>query len=403
MESENIYQNVKELIECQKIRAGGKGESLKPECRARPVKPARRNLSLRVICTLLGVCILLSVVVVVITVMLTTRDSERIQISITTLQAEISRLTGIADNYETALGSIFELRDKILQLNMTAKNSEKTLHSIAKIQDESSQLRNNTEMSLAGLKNELSQWKGNATINSEKTLHSIGKIHDKISQLRNNTEMSLAGLKNELSQWKGNATINSEKTLHSIAKILDEILQLRINTLISFAGVMSELSQRKSNVNFRKTNSSIFELRDDIFQLNSDLWRCPTEWIWFRESCYQFSSSAQSWTEAQRHCASVDAHLVVINNAEEQDFLRRTLQNRCWIGLSDAESEGDWMWVDGTDYSSSLTNWDEGEPNNEGDTEDCVEIFVNGEWNDLPCYIFRYWICEKSALNLPSI
>ncbi|XP_059846839.1 C-type lectin domain family 10 member A-like [Hypanus sabinus] len=363
MESENIYQNVKELIECQKIRAGGKRESLKPdfaECRARPVEPDRRNLSLRVICTLLGVCILLSIVVVVITVMLTTRDSERTQISITTLQAEISRLTGIADNYEAALGSIFELRDEILQLNMTAENSEKTLHSIAKIQDEISQLRNNTEMSLAGLKNELSQWKSNATINSEKTLHSIGKIHDKISQLRNNTQMSLTGLKNELSQWK-------------------------------------------SNVNFRKPDSSVVELRDDILQLNSDLWRCPTEWIRFRESCYQFSSSARSWTEAQRHCASVDAHLVVINNAEEQDFLRRTLQNRCWIGLSDAESEGDWIWVDGTDYSSSLTNWAEGEPNNEGYTEDCVEIFVTGEWNDLPCNVFRYWLCEKSSLNLPSI
>ncbi|XP_072925645.1 uncharacterized protein [Hemitrygon akajei] len=209
-----------------------------------------------------------------------------------------------------------------------------------------------------------------------------------------------AGLQMEFSQWRSHVAGNYEEAVSSIAALQEEISQLTKNTETSIRGVRNEHSQWKNNVavNFKKTDSSIAELQDDILQLKNNLQRCPTEWTQFRKSCYQFSSGTQTWTEAQRHCASVDSHLVVINNAEEQDFLRRTLQNRHWIGLSDVASEGDWRWVDGTDYSSSSTYWSEGEPNNEGEGEDCAEIFDNGEWNDLPCDNRRGWICEKSAL-----
>ncbi|XP_072925308.1 CD209 antigen-like protein C isoform X2 [Hemitrygon akajei] len=269
MELENTYENAKELIECQRGRAGDNGESLKPECHVQPMELGQRNLSLRVIYVLLGVCIFLSVVAIITAVML------------------------------------------------TIKNSEQTLSSIAKIQDE-------------------------------------------ISQLSKNTATSIAGVKNELSQWKSNVAEN-----------------------------------------FRKTGSSITKLQNDILQRSDNLLRCPTEWTRFRKSCFHFSSSSKTWVEAQRHCASVDAHLVVINNAEEQDFLRRNLQNRYWIGLSDAASEGDWRWVDGTDYSSSSLNWMEGEPNDDKNAEDCAEILVGGKWNDLACDESQQWICERSALIPP--
>ncbi|XP_072925309.1 CD209 antigen-like protein C isoform X3 [Hemitrygon akajei] len=220
--------------------------------------------------------------------------------------------------------------------------------------------------------------------NQGKTLSVFAKLQDEISQL--------------------NMTIkNSEQTLSSIAKIQDEISQLSKNTATSIAGVKNELSQWKSNVaeNFRKTGSSITKLQNDILQRSDNLLRCPTEWTRFRKSCFHFSSSSKTWVEAQRHCASVDAHLVVINNAEEQDFLRRNLQNRYWIGLSDAASEGDWRWVDGTDYSSSSLNWMEGEPNDDKNAEDCAEILVGGKWNDLACDESQQWICERSALIPP--
>ncbi|XP_072104393.1 uncharacterized protein [Mobula birostris] len=293
MELENFYENVKEHFECQNERACVQGESSQPESRVQPMEPARRNISLRVIYTLLGVCILLSVVAIVTAVML---------------------------RYNEKTPSAFpKLQDEISQLNNTIKNSEQILSSIAKIQDEISQLSKTIK-------------------SSEQTLSSIATIQDEISQLRKNTETSIASVKNELSQWKSNYLL-----------------------------------------------------------------RCPTGWTRFRESCYQFSSSENIWVEAQRQCASVDAHLVVINNANEQDFLTTTYRTRHWIGLSDAASEGDWRWVDGTDYYSSSRYWDEGEPNNDKDAEDCVEILDTGKWNDLPCDERRYWICETSALIPSSI
>ena len=50
------------------------------------------------------------------------------------------------------------------------------------------------------------------------------------------------------------------------------------------------------------------------------------------------------------------------------------------------------------------TDWEEGEPNDYGDIEDCVEAFLNEGrgWNDQDCTGGRHWICriEKSDYNL---
>ncbi|XP_072925310.1 CD209 antigen-like protein C [Hemitrygon akajei] len=220
----------------------------------------------------------------------------------------------------------------------------------------------------------------------------------------NKTPSAIAGFRDEILQLN-NIAGNHEKALSALAKHQDEISQLNMNTSTSIAGVKNELSQWKSNVaaNYGKMEGTIAKLQKDILQRSDNQSRCPTQWTLFRNSCYRFSLSTKTWVEAQRQCASVDAHLVVINNAEEQDFLGENLQNRYWIGLSDAASEGDWRWVDGTDYSSSSTNWMEGEPNDEKNAEDCVETLASGKWNDMPCDNNQHWICERSALIASQI
>ena len=42
------------------------------------------------------------------------------------------------------------------------------------------------------------------------------------------------------------------------------------------------------------------------------------------------------------------------------------------------------------------TNWERGEPNDSGGTEECVESFLNPGrgWNDLDCNGPRHWICR---------
>ncbi|GCC19922.1 hypothetical protein chiPu_0018623 [Chiloscyllium punctatum] len=64
---------------------------------------------------------------------------------------------------------------------------------------------------------------------------------------------------------------------------------------------------------------------------------------------------SKNWTEARRSCASLDANLAVIKKPEEQAFVKKWLVTKnYWIGLSDTVLEGDWRWVDGTNYTSSV-------------------------------------------------
>ncbi|MEQ2261477.1 hypothetical protein XENORESO_010908 [Xenotaenia resolanae] len=116
----------------------------------------------------------------------------------------------------------------------------------------------------------------------------------------------------------------------------------------------------------------------------------------FCPSVYYISSTMKTWKESRRDCLERGADLVIINSKEEQELLRR-FQNRIWIGLTDADIEGEWKWVDGTQLITSY--WGFGEPNSfGGKDEDCGEIqFFKEEnnWNDAPCNLKNYWICEE--------
>ncbi|KAJ1172762.1 hypothetical protein NDU88_004604 [Pleurodeles waltl] len=120
---------------------------------------------------------------------------------------------------------------------------------------------------------------------------------------------------------------------------------------------------------------------------------CPSGWRWFRKACYFFSSTDRTWESAKQFCLNHGAHLVIINDQEEQTFLGKNLNNKVhWIGFSDSGKEGEWRWVDGS--APTFTFWKIGEPNNLVD-EDCATLCTTGKWNDLRCNSNCHWICKK--------
>ncbi|XP_075199199.1 hepatic lectin-like [Anomaloglossus baeobatrachus] len=123
---------------------------------------------------------------------------------------------------------------------------------------------------------------------------------------------------------------------------------------------------------------------------------CDAGWQLFDGKCYFFSNTYSSWQKARSMCILKNADLAVINNANEQTFIMGiTVNTHYWIGLTDTEEEGNWTWVDGTDYKSSYQNWSPYEPNSNGN-EDCVHIWKQGKWNDNSChYGYMFAICEK--------
>ena len=86
-------------------------------------------------------------------------------------------------------------------------------------------------------------------------------------------------------------------------------------------------------------------------------------------------------------------HLVTINDQEENEWVWSTFtslaseQGNIWIGLNDAEQEGEFVWSSGE--MVSFTNWAPHEPNNMND-EDYAHIVGAGysghapmSWNDI--------------------
>uniref|UniRef100_A0A8C6VQC9 C-type lectin domain-containing protein n=1 Tax=Naja naja TaxID=35670 RepID=A0A8C6VQC9_NAJNA len=82
-------------------------------------------------------------------------------------------------------------------------------------------------------------------------------------------------------------------------------------------------------------------------------------------------------------------------NAAENDAIQKIvlLYNKiAFLGITDLKTEGTFKYLN--DQPLTYTNWLPGEPNNSGGEENCVEVFLNGKWNDKSCGGRRLLICE---------
>uniref|UniRef100_A0A8C4NNA8 C-type lectin domain-containing protein n=1 Tax=Dicentrarchus labrax TaxID=13489 RepID=A0A8C4NNA8_DICLA len=121
--------------------------------------------------------------------------------------------------------------------------------------------------------------------------------------------------------------------------------------------------------------------------------------------CYYFSISSLTWSESRDECRQKEGDLVQIDSREEEKM--NSEWDMFWIGLTDSEKEGTWLWVDGSPLNESLTFWIHGEPDNRAwynpDGEDCVMMGKRAGapdlkcWFDESCKYTRRSICEKPA------
>ncbi|RXN23143.1 CD209 antigen-like protein [Labeo rohita] len=130
-----------------------------------------------------------------------------------------------------------------------------------------------------------------------------------------------------------------------------------------------------------------------IHTKNRNLYEGKDEWIYYQSSLYLISSERRSWDESRRHCKQNGADLVIINNIEEQNFVKKISHGAdLWTGLTDRDVEGTWKWVDGSTPTSGF--WAAVEPNGSED-EDCA-LSEKGGLADYPCHDAFNWICEKN-------
>ncbi|XP_051279115.1 asialoglycoprotein receptor-like 1 [Dicentrarchus labrax] len=134
---------------------------------------------------------------------------------------------------------------------------------------------------------------------------------------------------------------------------------------------------------------------------------CREGWSSFQRSCYLLSNDLFTWSKAEEQCRTHGGHLLVLNTVEELDYISQIVIIRYsyWIGLVEREHEGHWTWVDGTNYNSTPTFWDVGQPDNWDyveSGEDCGQLHGSEQrkrklWNDADCNLVHRYICESRA------
>ncbi|VDI18002.1 low affinity immunoglobulin epsilon Fc receptor [Mytilus galloprovincialis] len=141
-------------------------------------------------------------------------------------------------------------------------------------------------------------------------------------------------------------------------------------------------------------------------------------WLISKSNLIAFdSSSRNTWTTAEDTCEHFGGHLVVIEDNDEDSFIRMFIERSLklsnydvnerifhytWIGASDLAKEGNWLWVTSKPVGM-YTNWRGLGPNNAhhgSHTEDCMDWSFGG-WNDNDCATNLNFVCEIESNGIP--
>ncbi|XP_029600654.1 uncharacterized protein LOC115183722 isoform X2 [Salmo trutta] len=137
---------------------------------------------------------------------------------------------------------------------------------------------------------------------------------------------------------------------------------------------------------------------------------CPAGWHQNEHRCFSFYPVWATWATAELYCSQHRGNLVSVHSPGQQmfvqDLVRRHTYQPVWIGGYDAAQEGMWLWSDGSAVDDVY--WEEDEPSNSGQGENCMELHTGGGqgWNDVSCGELRFYVCSmetrSSLAALPS-
>jgi hypothetical protein len=111
--------------------------------------------------------------------------------------------------------------------------------------------------------------------------------------------------------------------------------------------------------------------------------------------------SPNTWKSSEDEAEALGGTLAIIKNDSDQNwvfssFSSRVNHNGLWIGLHRTHPGGPFAWL--TSAPTNYSNWANGEPNNSGGVENCVEMqnepSDTGRWNDMPNDAFLNGVVE---------
>ncbi|XP_059495933.1 asialoglycoprotein receptor 1-like [Stegostoma tigrinum] len=239
-------------------------------------------------------------------------------------------------------------------------------------------VENKFQMEISGLQTNFTEWTSKLVAIESKLTEDISGLQrnvtewsTKLTVIENKFNKEISALQKNVSEWPTQMTTIESK------------LQLEISGL---QRNVTEQSTRLAQIENKFEEAITGLRRNDSKQL------CAPGWKYFNSKCYYFSKSLKNWHEANSSCISNQSHLIVIDTAEEQNFIiTNIMQQQHWIGLNDLSVKGQWKWIDETDSKTSQTFWANEHLNN----GHCVQMRSDGRWENAPCTSNRRWICEQ--------
>ena len=122
-------------------------------------------------------------------------------------------------------------------------------------------------------------------------------------------------------------------------------------------------------------------------------WRDVNSWPWREQR-------RKNREEARQFCSVKGGDLVKVEFEEENTFIQDKFGEDFWLGATDKENEGSWVWTDGTWVD--WTNWKSGEPDGKRNAN-CLRMGSNGQWYDLSCMKERPFVCSVQVRQKPSL
>ena len=127
---------------------------------------------------------------------------------------------------------------------------------------------------------------------------------------------------------------------------------------------------------------------------------CLPGWTQRRNHCYRHYSEKKTWTDARTFCISTApysgdlASIPTVHSSNINRFLAELSTDYSWIGGTDAASEGNWEWSDGTPWG--YENWASTEPNNNKGNEHYLAINwkKNEKWYDMYNHYKAPFFCQ---------
>jgi hypothetical protein len=130
--------------------------------------------------------------------------------------------------------------------------------------------------------------------------------------------------------------------------------------------------------------------------------------------CFIVVDTLLSWAEARTSCVGRGAgwDLGAVRSPALTQLMAEMIGTQAWIGASDADEEGTWVWVnegvpfwsgrgDGVSLNGEYENWNSDEPNGRANSN-CARLVrvpnpavtTNPTWADLECFELLPALCE---------